>query len=331
MKRYKETQKETLLNMSSKPSNAAYIAVFGDIHGRIALMYVLARLWQEHTGQPLAAILQVGDMGAYPDHGKLDRATLRHAQRDPDELDFVRYIEPSEDGERFVNVPEAPRTYFIRGNHEDFDYLGQFRSPSPIDPWEQIWFIPDGHSVDVPLYPESEWTGEQPDAGMTHLRVGAFGGVEPKDVERCRGRAARKAYPKNKQHVRRPKYFDPDTIPTAFHNEPPLDILLTHAGPDVDELRSGSTCLSRLCQRIQPWYHFFGHHHVVLGPKDGPGGTSLVGLDHLDFNAQGKLADNAWGILRYSAESTSFTFCNTEIYPWLHHVRRETYRNLLPE
>jgi len=50
-----------------KSDNQKYhFAVFGDIHGRVALMYTLAFLWENESGIKLSGILQVGDMGAFP-------------------------------------------------------------------------------------------------------------------------------------------------------------------------------------------------------------------------------------------------------------------------
>src|SRR3954464_9562903 len=103
-----------------------HFAVFGDIHGRIALMITMARLWEQQTGLRLAGILQVGDMGAFPDTARLDDATARMARNDPDELGFASYCVQTEEGERYLGGPSVPVTVFIRGNHEDFDYLAGF-------------------------------------------------------------------------------------------------------------------------------------------------------------------------------------------------------------
>src|SRR5262245_46657186 len=105
-------------------------AVFGDVHGRVALMLTLARRWQQHTGCTLTAVLQVGDMGAFPDHHRLDDSTLRFARKDPDELGFRAFLEPSADGEALLAPHDSPPIVFCRGNHEDFEYLAPFRRPT---------------------------------------------------------------------------------------------------------------------------------------------------------------------------------------------------------
>ena len=102
-------------------------------------MLTMARLWEQHTGLRLAGILQVGDRGALPDHTRLDDATARMARDDPDELGFASYCAPSQEGERYLGGPSVPVTAFIRGNHEDFDYLARFSAPEAVDPWQRLW------------------------------------------------------------------------------------------------------------------------------------------------------------------------------------------------
>lgn len=64
------------------------IAIFADIHGKFLLPFKLVDLYQKETGNEIDLILQCGDMGAFPDIKNLDKATLRHASRDRDELGF---------------------------------------------------------------------------------------------------------------------------------------------------------------------------------------------------------------------------------------------------
>jgi hypothetical protein len=215
-----------------------HFAVFGDVHGRIALMMTIARLWEHHGARRLSGVLQVGDMGAFPDHTRLDEATARMARDDADELGFASFCTPTDEGERYLG-DGAPPVAFIRGNHEDFDYLAAFDSPS-------------------------------------------------------------------------------------------VDVLMTHAGPEADELRDGSHRLSNLARRVAPRAHLFGHHHVAVGPRESPTGGLLVGLDHLEFGRRGELRERSCGILTLDGESTSFVFLDEARDPWLPEVRRDTYRRLLP-
>lgn len=305
---------------NTEHEQAAYIAVFGDIHGRVELMYILSRLWERHTGHHLQAILQVGDIGAYPDHTTLDGATLKYAKHDPDELGFLPFCYRSEEGERIHATGDMPDAYCIRGNHEDFSFLQQFKEPTAFDPWEKLWYIPDGCIVDIPIR-EVE--------GLQSIRVAGFGGIDPPSEERGRGKKARKVHRRAKEKTRDPKYFKTDDIHWSFMGLKDIDILLTHAGPQSDAFERGSTHLARLAERLEPRCHFFGHHHEIIGPTEGPGGSSLVGLEHLDFDRNHRLKDASWGILRMTKQEVSFTFADHETFTWLNEVQRTTYRQLL--
>ena len=65
------------------------LALFADIHGKFLLPFKLAHHYQQTTGRSIDLIVQCGDMGAFPDKSRMDKATLRHAARDRDELGFM--------------------------------------------------------------------------------------------------------------------------------------------------------------------------------------------------------------------------------------------------
>jgi hypothetical protein len=66
-------------------ATATYL-VFGDLHGRILPAFRLALAWQRDHRERLTGLLQVGDLGYFPDVSRLDKATRRHAECDPLEL-----------------------------------------------------------------------------------------------------------------------------------------------------------------------------------------------------------------------------------------------------
>ena len=57
--------------------------VFGDLHGRILPAFKLASVWAREHATPIDGIIQVGDLGYFPDLSRLDKATQRHAEKDP--------------------------------------------------------------------------------------------------------------------------------------------------------------------------------------------------------------------------------------------------------
>lgn len=141
------------------------IAVFGDVHGQLEGMYGLCRSWEDETGQAIAAILQTGDLGVFPDPANLDRATRRHAERDPSELGASSYLSGS-------RVPRVP-ALFGRGNHEDFDFLGRFPDGRPVDLHCRLILL--GSSRPRVL-----------DVGVCHVSIAGLGGIAPGPRARSR-------------------------------------------------------------------------------------------------------------------------------------------------
>lgn len=74
-----------------------HFAILGGIPGIIALIYTPVNLWQKNQQVSLDGILQVGNIGAFPDINKLDRATIKHAKNDSNELDFADFCKISKE------------------------------------------------------------------------------------------------------------------------------------------------------------------------------------------------------------------------------------------
>lgn len=280
-------------------------AAFWDVHGRISLMLVLARRWEEDTGRTLDGVLQVGDMGAFPDTSRLDRATARHVQMDSDELGFSEYVRGCADGAALLSSGGWP-VLWMRGNHEDFEYLEQFRMPTPVDPWGRLLYVPDGAT-----------------AAVAGFRIGAIGGKGRTHPQRGRARAARSPH-RRAQRSDDPACLSVRIADTAYMDG--LDILLTHAGP-AGSLREGSVHLAAAARRIRPRVHLLGHHHLRLGPEAGPGGATLIGLDHLEFVGQ-RLQRGCWGILEIDDETVRWTW--GDAFHWTSQLSPARYRSWIP-
>jgi Calcineurin-like phosphoesterase len=303
--------------MTSQDERQLNFAVFGDIHGRIALMYTLAILWQQESGVKLDGLLQVGDFGAFPDLSKLDKATKKHAQKDTDELGFKEFYISTPESKFYLEHQQAPTTYFVRGNHEDFDYLGNFNTPSAIDPGQKIWFIPDCQTLKV-------------ERDNLAVKVAAFGGIAPRQETLTRGKSARDEYRKaQKIGKSEPRFFSKNSIDCILTELQGADILITHAGPYSLDLPTGSILLEQLAQKLQPRVHLFGHHHQVIDRQNSPNGSLSIGLEHLEFDRHGKLKYGSWGILAIAPASLSFYFMSPDIFPILDKINRHNYRSLL--
>src|SRR3954463_5131231 len=105
-------------------SIARYL-IFGDLHGRILPAFRLAMMWEREHGVRLDGLLQVGDLGYFPDPSRLDKATARHAAADPLELGACLIAEPTREADVVLNGEDGPTPplWFTAGNHEDFEAL----------------------------------------------------------------------------------------------------------------------------------------------------------------------------------------------------------------
>jgi hypothetical protein len=233
-------------------SVARYL-IFGDLHGRILPAFRLAMAWERRHGIRLDGLLQVGDLGYFPDPARLDKATARHAADDPLELGASLVAEPSREADvvfRGEGGPPPP-LWFTAGNHEDFDAQagregsGGRRSASfAVDAYGFVRCVRDGR---VEMLPGP-------------LRVGAVWGIDD------RAPNARRRTPE-RGRIR-------DRSLTALAGSA-FDVLLSHDGPrDAVLAGSGSEGLGALIGLARPSFAFFGHYGGGAGraPRRDPSG-----------------------------------------------------------
>jgi Calcineurin-like phosphoesterase len=131
----------------------------GDIHGALDQMYQDVLKFEQALDIRFDWILHVGDFGIWPDPFTVDRATRDH--------------------EGAGNFPQwhqerrrAPRkTLFIKGNHEDFQWLDSRPSREVLP---DLFYLPNGAAIEISA--ESE---------KGCLRVAGIGGCYgPSDYER---------------------------------------------------------------------------------------------------------------------------------------------------
>jgi hypothetical protein len=262
--------------------------VFGDLHGRVLPAFRLALAWQREHGERLAGLLQVGDLGYFPDLTRLDNATRRFADKDPMELGVQLVIQPTREADAVFGeeaVPEA--LWFTVGNHEDHDALermahGPGCSPDdfPVDYYRRVRCLRDGRVAVLP----------------GGLRVGALWGIDDKAPK-----ARRSPGPRGRIRQR---------SATALCGEP-FDVLLTHESPrDAMLLDSGSEAISAVLALARPAFAFFGHYHGK-GRMDECdfGRTRPFHLAGLELRGPGKTAeDRSVGVLRWDGGDSSFEY-----------------------
>ena len=230
------------------------IGFVGDLHGRALHALALIVTWQKRNERRFDLLIQVGDMAAFPDMARLERTANRHFAGDPSQRDFVRLMY-ADDGlaESLARLRRylAGPVHFIRGNHEDFDWLEQLPRDSgsgtaAVDRFGLLRYVPDGTVMT-----------------FGGLRIAFLGGIEERDDTAGIDRSAYEAL----------LALGPGSI----------DVLVTHQGPygsgtgfrgDIH----GSRMITDLIERSRPTFHVAGHAHAFSGPTRF-GETTYLGLD----------------------------------------------------
>jgi hypothetical protein len=284
-------------------SQTTYL-VFGDLHGRVLPAFRLALAWGREHATCVAGLLQVGDLGYFPDTSRLDKATRRHAEKDPMELGVQLMTHPSPKADAFFAADDAPAgLWFTLGNHEDYEALellehggGPRASTFVADAYCKLLCIRDGLVADLP----------------GGLRVGALWGIDDRAPN-----ARRKAPPRGRIRER-----------SAWHLAfSAFDVLLTHDSPrDLVFPDSGSELISTVIQEARPAFAFFGHYHPASRTvTDVCGPTRIFHLHGLELRGPGRSAESgSVGVLRWGDGGGSFEYvesawlCTFTRHNWLH-------------
>jgi Icc-related predicted phosphoesterase len=280
------------------------IAVFADVHGRVLLAFKLCARWQQETGERIDLILQAGDLGAYPEMSRLDRATRKYAERDPTELGFMEHFMTVDPTVEALLAETSCPLVFVRGNHEDHAWLDELEQQHAgpifaIDVYRRVFNLKTG----IP------WTFQQGDERITVLGIGR---ISP---------------PEGETSAEQGKYIQPYESARVYQEHvPEADILLTHhSRTDFVILERGvkikaSTGMKEIefvLDMEQPAYHFYGHYG---GPPqvrvDTNGVTLSVKLADLHWERGGTMLEaGSMGLLRWhSRDEHSFEVLDA---PWL--------------
>jgi hypothetical protein len=277
--------------------------VFGDLHGRILPAFHLALAWGREHGVRVAGLLQVGDFGYFPDASRLDKATRRHAEKDPLELGAQLIAAPSKEADALFGRDDLPEAlWFIAGNHEDYEALellahGVGASPDdfPVDVYGRVRCLRDGHVASLP--------GD--------VRVGALWGIDDRA-------------PKARHNVPlRGRIRERSTWELAYAA---FDVLLTHDSPrDLVYTESGSTLISSVVHEAKPAFAFFGHYHPNSRVATEIGSTRIFHLHGLEFRGPGRTAEpSSVGVLRWGPDGGTFDYLDSD---WLRTVTRDNWQH----
>jgi len=217
------------------------IAFVGDVHGCVLHALGALVLLQGRRGIRLDAVIQVGDLGAYPSADRFDGPSHRFGRDHPAQGDFFRLLDPSPSLAGAVRsaLEHLPPVLFVSGNHEDHDWLAGLHAAAgtevvPVDPLGAYRHVSCGTVLEV--------------AGQ---RV-AFLGL----IETAGGMD-----------------FDEGAYARLLGLPPgSVDILVTHDGPyGLARDRRGGACgsakLTRLLEHLAPRLHVGGHYHHANGPR----------------------------------------------------------------
>jgi Icc-related predicted phosphoesterase len=213
------------------------IAIFADIHGKILLPFKLADLYQNETGKSIDLILQCGDIGAFPNLNNLDKATIRHAKKDRDELGF-------HDDFRIENA--KIRAFLerldldmicVRGNHEDHDFLNDLErqhigeSRFPIDIYKRVFVC---KSAEIQKFTKNK-------ESLSFVGIGRIGDR------------------KGRSHQQFIQAYEQEKIQKLLQSKTDFDFLITHDKDDSSQRGYGSTEIRKVLDNVIFQYHFYGH------------------------------------------------------------------------
>jgi hypothetical protein len=243
------------------------IAVVGDVHGHLSLLYAILGRWRRETGKAIDLILQVGDLGAFSAGAAIDAATRHHAKTDPEELGFAEF-----EGERppATLLDPRPPLVFIPGNHEDFELLERREAAVPAG--QPVYPVSDDARI-MALRSGRIWTFEHPGGALSVAGVSGVAGRAPKP-----------------HYHRRLHLADEDALALAEAGTGSADIVISHERPasvrgGFRHDLGGSESLQLMLESIQPPLAFFGHYDAA--GEWAVGRTRVFGLTGCGYKGRG--------------------------------------------
>ncbi|MCE9562010.1 MAG: metallophosphoesterase [Planctomycetes bacterium] len=296
--------------------------VFGDLHGRVLPAFRFASYWSRRTKRRLDGLLQVGDMGYFPNPATMDKATIRHAKDDPLELGTFDIVQTNPLAKAvFEDDPHCPPgLWFTAGNHEDFKELERLADASGKQPdfvadaYCRVRGIKDGQVKSLPerstwvIEPPPELLAQAAAKPLPELRVGAIWGVDGDG-------------PNGRKNLPPRGYIDHRAVDRLAWEE--FDVLLSHDAPkDAKRVGYGSEALRALIGVAKPKYAFFGHYGGDGSWVDGePGETQIYHLAGFELRTrEGHPETGSVGVLEQTADGWSFDFiADEDMNPFTRH------------
>lgn len=253
------------------------ICAAGDIHGAMEHLYSDVLAFEAALGARFDWVLHVGDFGIWPDPEKIDRGTRNHDGAG----DFSKWLA--------AGRPMPRRTVFIKGNHEDFEWLDAQKNTEVLP---GLIHLRNGCKIEL--------EGSRRET----VCLGGIGGCYgPSDYGR--NSTTLQGYAR--------RHYTHDEVERLAASQG-VDIVLTHdapAGVCFHRHRRGAGYVSQaagldvVLARARPRVCFFGHHHARVDAEVS--GVSCIGLNKvgcpgnlvaIEFASKGR----EWSVLgEYSA------------------------------
>ncbi|OJJ19988.1 hypothetical protein BKI52_16055 [marine bacterium AO1-C] len=260
------------------------VAIFADLHGRLLLAFKLVERYQRETGNQVDLILQCGDVGIFPELDHLDRATIRHANRDRSELGFHDFfVTPHPKAEEVLEKLNCDMVC-VRGNHEDHEFLDQLEtiypdnSLFPVDCYQRVFVCKSGHIQCI----------ETQSGTISFVGIGRIGDR------------------KNRDHPPFIQVYERQAIRQTIRERPTIEVLISHDVPvDMTDPGYGLKELRPILDELRPAFHFYGHtgkpYSCVL---DHNKVTQSVKVAELEYKRKEVLDDGVMVILTIEDEKS---------------------------
>lgn len=217
------------------------IAVVGGVHGKMDAM--LEKLLSLPESKSIDLVLQTGDFGIFLDEKNLDEASRKHGGVG----DFKDYYNETK---KF-----SLQTYFIKGNHEDFDLLERFERYFPNPIVKNLYYLPNSRVFEI-----------------QNLRIAALGGNFSPSCYK---------FDKNSQKLAggRRRHFNHQDIETLLDKK--IDIILAHNSyKDSITEENNFHEIENLIRKTEPKYYFSSHIHLFS--EEIFGKTKIINLGKVD-------------------------------------------------
>lgn len=230
--------------------------------------------------------------GAYPDINNLDKATVKHAKNDRDELGFYDYfIKENKEIKNFLDILNL-NMICVRGNHEDHDFIDNIESKSKedifsIDVYKKVWVCKSGKLQKFKI-------------NNQELKFAGIGRIGDRKID---------------GKIRDDKIYIQDyerkEMRKLYNLNEEIDILITHDKDNSVPNPYGTTFeIREFLDNVITYFHFYGHTGEPFNQKKDKNGITIsVKISEAEFTEEGILPKGSMIIF----EKNEQNICSFEV------------------